>query len=254
MLESILPIVVEKVIEKVVDQSSKITGAIPKIPIVYSSKFVDDAGIKKILELRKQFFGTNIETSDENYSNLMKNDRHTARVINKDGISVGYHSLVPVDLATLGKFAKGELSHNDILSKTLLWENIGAKEPIALYIVGIVVPSNITLRVGRLKDRVAVLGDFSNFLLHLSNLYCIDHLCAYTNPKASASIKELMLSVGLEQNGNCIQNDTKRVIFVSNRASDSFRLIQSKIDSDIKNIKFVVLDDYSIEKQFHGEG
>lgn len=245
----ILPIVAEKGIEKALDMSIEIYNNIPKIPVIYSSRYVDDIGIKKVLELRKQFFGTSIETSDEHYSNLMHMDQHTARVVYRDGVAIGYHSIVPVKIDTYKKFTRGELTHNDILNQSLSWSNIDKKEPIVLYIVGVVVPSNITLKLGRLVDRAAVLGDLSNFLLYIKNIYCIEHLCAYTNPKASSGIKKLMLSIAMQANGEFIQSDPDRVIFVSNRAKDSFRLISSKIDTYLNHTKLIALDDYVIEKK-----
>lgn len=173
--------------------------------------------LKEVLKVREAHFGSKPIVPDAAYHECWQNNRYSMKVVyNHNGI-IGYWSVIPVNYDTFQGFLKGEITHEEMLTRHCLsWRNIEGGA-VYLYIIGIVVPSTKSLKKDKFdeahKFRAAtVIQDFLSFGYELNKVVTIKGVCGY--PSESNGYNLLVKTKGFKETQVLIDGDESQPIFV----------------------------------------
>lgn len=200
----------------------------------YNSFFVGNnpQWINIVLQVRKNVFGNNALTSDESYRKLTALNKFAYKLVFSGNFCAGYWSIIPINEKTYNSFIENKMTHSEVLSESLLWENVD-KDIIYLYIVGIVGNANLKMEVSQIKSSLLIYDMFSfgETLFNSTIKKNIGGICGY--PSRNAGLNLFNETLGFVWNGNCIDGKKNQRIYICEGANIS--LLQHNLEHELNS-------------------
>ena len=195
-----------------IDKSRQISN--PKLMQVKISHFVDnEEELKKVITIRRNFFGSSTITSDIVYNNLVLRNKFAFKIVSVEDETIGYWSIIPINEETYKKFITSKTSHSEILQNSISWQDSGEK--IFLYIVGIVVNSKEGEITSKMKSATLLYDMFDFAIFTIDKLLKKNKsvtICGY--PSTNEGLQIFKSTYGFYWNGEIQSNKNNQKIFI----------------------------------------